>query len=251
MATTFAVTGKGGTGKTTIAALTVKYLKEHASGSILALDADPDANLATVLGIPVDKTIGDVREETLREMKNFPPGMSKEAYIQAGLHQIIEETPKVDLITMGRSEGPGCYCYINSILRKFAEDLATAYQYMVFDNEAGLEHLSRRIASRIDNLLVVVSETPLSIDCARRISEIVPEMKNQVINKYILTNQVRPERLEAVKAKTAGLGMEYLGNIPYDEALETCIFEGRSVYELDGTPAVLQMEEAMKKIGVE
>ena len=251
MAKTIVVAGKGGTGKTTTAALIVKHLKEHASGAILALDADPDANLATVLGIPVEKTIGDLREETLKEMKNFPPGMSKASYIEAGLHQIVVETKKVDLITMGRGEGPACYCYVNNLLRKFADYLMASYDWMVMDAEAGLEHLSRRTASRIDNLVVVVNENPLSIDCARRIADLLPTIKNAVGRKLLVMNCVREDRIEIVKEKVAGLGMEYLGCIPYDAALEELVFNGESIYKLDGSPAVLKIDEIMKAIGVE
>jgi len=249
MAKTIAITGKGGTGKTVIAALIIKYLKEHASGPILALDADPDANLGTVLGIAVEKTIGDLREETLKEIKNFPAGMSKSSYIEAGLHQIIVETDKVDLITMGRSEGPGCYCYINNLLRKFADDLQASYEWVVMDNEAGLEHLSRRTASKVDHLIVVVNGTPLAIDCARRIDRLVTDLKNEVVNKYILLNAVDEGRVEEMKEKIGDLNMTVLGHIPYDSAVEDCIFEGESLYSLDNSPAVLKMSEIMKKIG--
>lgn len=251
MAKTIVVAGKGGTGKTTTAALIVKHLKEHASGSILALDADPDANLATVLGIPVDKTIGDLREETLKAMKDFPPGMSKASYIEAGLHQIVVETEKVDLITMGRGEGPACYCYINNLLRKFADYLMASYDWMVMDTEAGLEHLSRRTASRIDNLLVVVNESPLAMDCAKRIHELIPTIKNPVKRKFLVLNNVREERIETVKQKAAGLDLEYLGCIPFDSALEELVFEGESIYKLVGSPATLRIDEMMQAIGVE
>ena len=183
MAKIIAVTGKGGTGKTVITALIIKWLKENASGPILALDADPDANLGTVLGIRADKTIGDMREDTLKEIKNLPAGMSKSAYIEAGLHQIVVENEKVDLITMGRPEGPGCYCYLNNLLREFADKMQASYEWVVMDNEAGLEHLSRRTASKIHSLLVVVNENPLSIDCAERIEKLVRELKNEINKK--------------------------------------------------------------------
>jgi len=251
MAKTIIVAGKGGTGKTTVAALIIKHLKENTPGTILALDADPDANLATVLGIPVERTIGDLREETLKEMKDFPPGMSKANYIEAGLHQIVVETKKVDLVTMGRGEGPGCYCYVNNLLRKFAEHLMASYDWMVMDAEAGLEHLSRRTASRIDNLIVVVNETPLSIDCARRIDELVPTLKNPIGRKYLVMNCVRENRIEAVKQKAAGLDMQYLGCIPYDSALEDLVFAGESIYKLNGSPATLKIDEMMKSIGAQ
>jgi CO dehydrogenase maturation factor len=248
MATIISITGKGGVGKTTVAALIIKHLKEHASGPILALDADPDSNLAAVLGIPVEKTIGDLREKTRAAMKNFPPGMSKENYIEAGLHEVIVETEKVDLIVMGRSEGVGCYCYINSLLRKFADDLQAAYQWVVMDNEAGLEPLSRGLAARIDHLIVVVGENPLSLDCAERIAGLVAELKPKVGKQYYLINAAREEKLPELRKKLAGLNLEPLGAIPHDRLLNDLVFNRKSLYLLDNTPAVLKIAEVFKKI---
>lgn len=248
MGTVISVTGKGGSGKTTIAALIIRHLREHTPGPILALDADPDANLASVLGIPVEKTIGDLREETRKAMKDFPPGMSKEKYIQAGLQEVIVETKKVDLIAMGRSEGSGCYCYINSLLRKFADDLQSTYQWVVMDNEAGLEPLSRGLASKIDHLIVVVGENPLTIDCAERIDRLVTELKQKVGRKYYLINATDEEKQQALIKKMAGLSLEPLGAIPYDAALDALVLKRESLYELDSTPAVLKMVEVINKI---
>ena len=248
MARTIAVTGKGGTGKTVIAALIIKHLMEHAAGPVLALDADPDSNLGTVLGIPVEKTIGDLREEVLKEIKNLPAGMSKSSYIEAGLHEIIVETDKLDLITMGRSEGPGCYCYMNSLLRDFAEKLEGSYEWVVMDNEAGLEHLSRRTASRVHSLIVVVNNNPLSIDCAMRIEKLITDLKNQVSNSYILANEVSESRAKQVRDKLSRSNMKFLGHVPHDQAVEETILRGGSLFELDTSPAVLKIEEVMEKI---
>lgn len=248
MAKTIAVTGKGGTGKTVIAALIIKRLKECASGPVLALDADPDSNLGTVLGIPVEKTIGDLREETLKEIKNLPAGLSKSSYIEAGLHQIIAETDKVDLITMGRSEGPGCYCYMNSLLRRFAEQLETSYEWVVMDNEAGLEHLSRRTAARVHSLIVVVNNNPLSMDCAMRIEALIADVKNEVAHSYILANAVTADQAKQVRDRMSGSKMTFLGHVPHDPAVEDSIFRGRSLFELDTCPAVRKIGEMMKEI---
>ncbi len=248
MARIIAVTGKGGTGKTTIAALIIRHLKKHANGPILALDADPDANLSTLLGISVEKTIGDLREETLKEIKNFPAGMSKHNYIEAGLHQLIVETEKMDIITMGRSEGPGCYCYINSLLRKFADDLQTAYEWVVMDNEAGLEHLSRRTASHVDHLLVVVNDNPLAIDCARRIDDLISGLKNDIKHKHIIINNVDQQKIETVKQRIQDLNITCIGHLPNDPVLDEYIFNGRSLFELDKSPAIQKMDEIMEKI---
>jgi CO dehydrogenase maturation factor len=248
MAKVIAVTGKGGTGKTTAAALIIKWLKTNARGPILALDADPDANLATVLAVPVPKTIGDLREETVREIKNLPVGMTKASYIQAGLHQIVVETPKVDYITMGRPEGPGCYCFVNTLLREFAEDLEDAYEWVVMDNEAGLEHISRRTAAHVDHLIVVVNSSSLAIDCARRIQELLASLKNEVKRKYVLINDANDERAAAIRQRIEPIGFACLGHLPHDDRLEEHVFNGRSLFELDGTPATRKMDEILTKL---
>ena len=249
MAKIIAVTGKGGTGKTVVAALIIRYLKQHASGPLLAIDADPDTNLSTVLGVPMEQTLGDLREETLEEMKSLPAGMSKSDYIEAGLHQTIVETEKVDFVTMGRAEGPGCYCFINSLLRKFSEDLQGSYEWVVMDNEAGLEHLSRRTTSRVDHLLVVVNASPLSMDTAKRIDKLLSELRYQVRNRYLLINHVPGRhKLEAIKHRMRNLGMKYLGDIPHDEDLENLVFRDESLYTLAAGPAVLNVEQIMNRL---
>ena len=249
MAKTIAVTGKGGVGKTTVAALIIRYLRENTPGPILALDADPDCNLATVLGVDVESTIGDLREDMLKQIKDFPPGMSKENYIEAGLHQLITETPKVDLITMGRGEGSGCYCFINNLLRKFADDLLPAYEWMVMDNEAGLEHLSRRTVAFIDHLIVVVTNNPLAIDCAVRINQLLDDLDGNIRNRHFVLNAVRPDRIPTVMEKMSDLGMEHLATIPQDDAVEEAVFRGESLYNIANTPAITIIDEMMRKIG--
>lgn len=248
MSKVIAVTGKGGTGKTTTAALILRYLREHERGPILALDADPDANLATVLAVPVEKTIGDLREETVQQIKQLPAGMTKANYIQAGLHQIVVETPKVDFITMGRSEGPGCYCFVNTLLREFAEGLEDSYQWVVMDNEAGIEHLSRRTAAHVDHLIVVVNGSSLAIDCARRIHELITSLKNEVRHKHLLINDASEERIAMIKQKLAPLGFNFLGSLPHDAAVEEQVFSGKSLFDLNGTPATRRMDEIMKQL---
>lgn len=248
MAKILAVTGKGGVGKTTLTALVIRHLRENTEGPVLALDADPDANLAKVLGVSADASIGQLREDTLKEMKNFPAGMDKQSYIQAGLHEIIVETSKVDFITMGRSEGPGCYCYINSLLRKFADDLQKSYDWVVMDNEAGLEHLSRRTAARVDHLITVINNTPLAIDSARRVEELLNGITNEVKNKHYVINGVNNDRVDTIKERCAGLDMEFLGHIPHDAQLEESVFNGLSLFDVSSSPAVLKVDEIMKTL---
>ena len=249
MAKTIAVTGKGGTGKTVVAALIIKWLKENAAGPIMALDADPDANLGTVLGIRVEKTIGDLREDTLKEIKNLPAGMSKSVYIEAGLHQLVVENEKVDLITMGRSEGPGCYCYLNNLLREFADKLQASYEWVVMDNEAGLEHLSRRTTSKINSLLVVVNKNPLSIDCAERIDKLVRELKNEISSVYVVANSVNENQAKQLKEKVDRLRMKYMSFIPYDQKLEDLVFKRKSLFNLVNSEAFVKIDKIMRQIG--
>jgi len=250
MARTVALTGKGGVGKTTIAALIVRHLRDHGLGPVLALDADTDCNLASLLGITVETTIGDLREDLLRNIRDLPAGMSKENYIQAGLHQIVVETPGVDLITMGRGEGPGCYCFINHVLRKFAEELTGSYQWVVMDNEAGMEHLSRRTASRIDRLIVVVNANPLSTDAAMRIDRLLGELGQPVGNRYYLLNGVPDARVSGVRDAMAAADLEYLGAVPHDDAIEEAVFRRESVYALEDSPVPGIISRIMQKIGV-
>jgi CO dehydrogenase maturation factor len=248
MAKVLAMTGKGGVGKTTLTALMIRALKEHATGPILAIDADPDANLACVLGSEVETSIGNLREATLKEMKNFPAGMDKQAYIEANLHEVVAETDKVDFLTMGRSEGPGCYCYINSLLRKFSDVLQESYDWVVMDNEAGLEHLSRRTASKVDHLVTVINNTPLSIDCARRIEDLLAGITNEVKNKHYIINGVDDSRVDIIKERCADLDMKFLGHVPLDAELEQSIFDGVSLFDAPASPAVLKVNEIVKQL---
>ncbi len=249
MAYSIAIAGKGGTGKTTVAALSVLHFCEKNNGPVLAIDADPDANLGTILGIEVNKTIGELREDVLREIKNFPPGMDKANYVEAGLHQIIEESKGFDLLTMGRGEGSGCYCYLNSLVRKFSEDLFPSYNWIVMDNEAGLEHISRRTTNNIDALLIVVNDNPISLNTAKTIKKIASELKSKIKKEYVITNMVRDERKQEVRKRIDDLNIEYIGDIPFDTALGDAVFQGKPVITLNESIAKKSIKKILDKIG--
>jgi CO dehydrogenase maturation factor len=152
---TIAISGKGGTGKSTIAALIIRWLKDQELGPILAVDADPNVNLNDLLGIRIEETVGAIREEMKKSAHNLPGGMTKQEFLEYKIHASLRETRDFDLIAMGRPEGPGCYCYANNLLRDILKTLSNNYKRVVIDNEAGMEHLSRRTTQRIDNLLLV------------------------------------------------------------------------------------------------
>jgi CO dehydrogenase maturation factor len=246
-----AVAGKGGTGKTTIAALLVTWLVMRNKGPVLAVDADPDSNLGDLLGVQPSQSIGDLREDILKAMKNLPAGMTKANYVEAGLHGIIEEAGGFDLIAMGRGEGAGCYCALNNMIRRFSDDLAPSYRWLIMDNEAGLEHLSRRTTRDVDALLVVVSDNPLSIHSAERIQALTDDLDNRIGAKYIVTNMIKPERLPAVRERLAGLRLPHLVDIPPDPLLEETIFRGESLKSLDGSPIMDLIKTIVEKVGGE
>ena len=249
MPTSIAVAGKGGTGKSTIAALLVRSLVEQGKTPVLALDADPDANLGTLLGIEETSSIGSMREDALKDVKNMPAGMSKAAYVEAGLHQVIEEAEGFDLLAMGRSEGSGCYCYLNNLIRKFSDDLTPGYPWVVIDNEAGLEHLSRQTTRDVDALLVVISENPLSIHSASSIIEIVKDLDSRIGHLYAVTNMIHPENQARVEQRIEKLGLEILCRIPFDEKLDDMIFEHSHITSLDGLDVRDQIETIIDRIG--
>ena len=251
MPKSIAVAGKGGTGKTTIAALLITQLVLRNEGPVLAIDADPDSNLGDLLGIEPEQSIGDLREEVLDAMKKLPAGMTKASYVEAGLHQIIAEAEGFDLIAMGRGEGAGCYCALNNMIRKFSDDLTPSYRWVVMDNEAGLEHLSRRTTRDIDVLIVVVSDNPLSLRSAEKIQAITEDLDTRIRRKYIITNMIPDARMETFKRRIEPFRIPHLVDIPYDPHLEEVIFQGEPLKNLNGSPIMNTIQTIIETVGGE
>jgi CO dehydrogenase maturation factor len=229
MSCVIAIAGKGGTGKTTVASLIIRMIKEKKKGSVLAVDADPNSNLAESLGVQIKETIGSILEAISASPQEIPAGMSKDRYIDYRLQVAITEAQGFDLLAMGRSEGPGCYCYVNNVLRNTVEKIITDYDYVVIDNEAGFEHLSRRTTRRADILAVISDYSPAGLRAADRINELVNELDIKVKRRFLIINRCGPEVGERILRKT---GLEYAGCIPDDAQISQLSLKGDSLMKL-------------------
>jgi len=224
-----AVSGKGGTGKTTVAALLVRELALR-DGPVLAVDADPNSILGEQLGMEVEETIGDIREEVLEE--ELPPGITKDRYLEMRVQEVLAEGKGMDLLTMGRPEGPGCYCYVNHLLRGFLDRLVGNYRHVVIDNEAGMEHLSRRTTRDVDWLLVVSDLSIASLKAAGRIRELSEELKLEVKRRGLVLNRTGGELSPLQEEWISKTGLEVVGRIPEDRMIWEYSVNGRPLMEL-------------------
>ena len=235
MTKTIAVAGKGGTGKTTLSALVIDYLAKNKKGSVLAIDADPSTNLNLALGVPLDDTVGDVREETATAVGGGQAlgGLSKWDYLDFRINEALVEEMAFDLLAMGRPEGPGCYCAANNILRTSVDRLSDAYDYVVIDNEAGLEHLSRRTTQDVDLLILVSDPSLRGIIAAGRVAELVDELKTAVGAIYLIVNRVNGDTLpEPLLKAIEEHGLALGGLIPADPAVNELDALGEPIVKL-------------------
>jgi CO dehydrogenase maturation factor len=242
MGYTIAIAGKGGTGKTTIAALIVRIIKEKKLGSILAVDADPNSNLSEALGIELNETIGGILDDIASYPEKVPAGMSKDRFIEYRIQTAIQEGDGFDLLTMGRPEGPGCYCYVNNVLRNIMAKLIKDYGYIVIDNEAGLEHLSRRTTRAADVLIVISDATPVGLKAAKRIGDLAKELDIKTKKEVLIINF---NNKEIEKEKIRNLNLEYLGFVPRDSEIEKISLNGAALMKLDDSATSIR---ALKKI---
>ena len=244
-----AVAGKGGSGKTSVTSLIIRYLQKNNSGIILAVDADANANLSESLGLEVTHTLGSIIASFNEEKINIPAGFTKEAYLELKLNKAVVESKGLDLITMGRGEGPECYCYPNLLLRKFLDVMSGNYAYVVMDNEAGLEHLSRRTTQNIDTLLLVSDHSVKGVRTIARIRELVEELKLKVKSQAVIINFV-PNGLDpAVTEELARLGLTVTTTIPLDEEVRQCDLQQKPLLNLpDTSRAVVTINDLMGKI---
>jgi len=228
-----ALAGKGGVGKTTVAGMLIKYLEKKGKTPILAVDADSNANLNEVLGVTVHDTLGNAREEMKKG--KVPSGMTKDVFMSMKLEEAVVETKHYDLVVMGQPEGAGCYCAANSLLTGFLERLVDNYAYMVMDNEAGMEHISRLTTRDVDILLIVTDTSRRGLQAGVRIHELAQSLNIGMGKSYLIMNQVKGAPAPAVMEIVKKAGIELAGTIPDDEG----VYE----FDLNGQPTVDLAEE--------
>ncbi len=248
MSINIAVAGKGGSGKTSVASLVIRYLMKNKLTPILAIDADPNANLGECLGLSTRQTIGSIIATFNTEKLNIPPGMTKEAYLDFRLNDAVVESKGMDLMTMGRGEGADCYCYPNVLLRKFMDNMSGNYAYMVMDNEAGMEHLSRRTTQNIDELLLVSNHSIKGVRTIASLRKLITELKLVVKRQSIIINFVPGEIDPRVSEEMAELGLEPTAIIPVDEKILEYDLIVKSLLDLPESKAAKVIDNLMAKI---
>ncbi|MFC1966077.1 AAA family ATPase [Chloroflexota bacterium] len=249
MSFSIAVAGKGGSGKTSVTSLIIRYLKNNKLEPVLAIDADSNANLAEGLGLEVKQTVGSIIAAFNDEKINIPPGMTKEAYLEYKLNGAITEGKGLDLLTMGRGEGPECYCYPNLLLRKLIDSLSGNYAYVVMDNEAGMEHLSRRTTQNIDELLLISDHSMKGVRTIARLKELVNELKLSVKRQSTLIDFVTGGIDPLIKAEMVKLGIDSATIIPLDEEIREYDLNSKPLLDLPDTSKAAQaVNELMDKL---
>ncbi len=233
MSYTIAMAGKGGTGKSTTATLIIRYITEELGKTVLAVDADPNATLGLSLGVEVKETIADIRDDVVEKKVKIPATMSKDRYIEYAIEECIVEENKYDLLTMGRPEGPKCYCYANNLLRKYLDKAEQSYPYIVIDTEAGMEHLSRRTTNDVDLLMIVFESTIIGVHTANRITELIDKLPIKIKDRIYVMCKVPARGVgEKVQAEISKYGFEISAKLPFNEEIFDHISSGESLLDI-------------------
>jgi CO dehydrogenase maturation factor len=234
---TIAVSGKGGTGKTTFAGMMIRHLLDKGKGPILAVDADSNSNLNEVLGVPLRSTIGEAREMM---KKDVPTGMTKDIWFEYKVQESLVEAKGFDLIAMGRPEGPGCYCAANTLARKCLDLLTGNYRYIVIDNEAGMEHFSRLTTRDVDLLFILSDPSRRGILTASRIRDLTHELDLHIVREVLVINRVQGELAPDISEETKRQNLTLAGILPADEEVYRYDLEGKPTFQLPTNSKAVQ-----------
>jgi len=254
MTITIAIAGKGGTGKTTFTALLIKYIHTNNLGYILAIDGDPSSNLNLVLGMDLYDTVGRIREDARAQVDSgrYDISIPKSDFFEYRINESLVEGDRIDLIAMGRPEGPGCYCAANNILRNVIDHLGDQYDFVLIDNEAGMEHLSRQTTRSIDKLFIVTDMTMRGLAAASHISRLVNELGTRVRDVYLVLNRTDKNHIpEIIKQKIEELGLDLIGALPNDGVITEFDLVGRPIFEVsEETPIYKAVAKIAVKAGI-
>jgi len=253
MTMTIAIAGKGGTGKTAFAALLIKYIRAQDLGYILAIDGDPSSNLNLVLGMELYDTIGRIREDTLAQVSSgrYDVSIPKPDFFEYHINKSLVEGDKIDLIAMGRPEGPGCYCAANNILRNVIDRLGNQYDFVVIDNEAGMEHVSRQTTRKVDKLFIITDMTMRGLVAASHIVSLIKELGTRVRDTYLVLNRANNQVPAIIAQKIEQLGLDLIGTLPNDETIAEFDLVGRPIIEIaEGASIYKAVAEIAVKAGI-
>ncbi len=247
MAQTIALAGKGGVGKTTICGMLIEYLCRKKNGPVLAVDADANSNLNEVLGVEVEETLGDIREDIARAetaaVSPIPAGMTKADYTEMRFGDALTEADDFDLLVMGRTQGKGCYCFVNGLLTTQVAKYARNYRYIVVDNEAGLEHLSRGVLPQVDTILLVSDCSRRGIQAAGRLAEMIVDLQLGAKEVGLIVNRAPGGQLnDGVREEIEKHHLKLMGVVPHDDT----VYE----YDAEGKPSVTVPEDSPVKQAV-
>lgn len=250
MAHTIAIAGKGGTGKTTLSGMLIEYLIEHGKTPILAVDADANSNLNEVLGVEVENTLGEIREEIAHaesdEDSSIPASMSKQDYMEYRFNSALAEGDDFDMLVMGRTQGKGCYCFVNGLLQTQLGKLTKAYQYIVVDNEAGMEHISRGTLPEVNTILLVSDCSRRGVQAVGRIAQLVDELGLHPATMKLIINRAPSEELApGILEEVNAQGLDLLGVVPHDELIYDYDCEGRPTSNM---PTDSKARQAFEKL---
>lgn len=251
---TIAVAGKGGVGKTTTCGMMIDYLCKKSRGPILVVDADANSNLNEVLGVEVETTLGTIREEMANaELKGtIPSGMTKADYAEFKFNSAIVEEDDFDMLVMGRTQGKGCYCYVNGVLKSQVDKYAQNYQYVVMDNEAGLEHVARGTLPHVDTMLLISDCSRRGVQAVARIAEMIREMELKPARMGLIINRAPEGVLDSgVREEIEKHGLELFGVLPQDDSVYRCDCAGEPSSKLpESNPVKVALKGIMQSIGL-
>ena len=251
---TIAVAGKGGVGKTTACGMLIDYLCTSGKTPVLVVDADANSNLNEVLGVEVETSIGTIREEMAQaELKGtVPTGMTKAEYAEFKFNSALIEEDDFDMLVMGRTQGKGCYCYVNGVLKTQIDKYAKNYRYIVMDNEAGLEHVARGTLPKVDTMLLISDCSRRGIQAAARVAETVEEMELKPGRMGLIVNRAPGGVLDdGVKAEIEKYGLELFGVLPQDESIYRCDCDGEPSAKLPASnPVKVALKGILEKLGI-